>query len=480
MTLPLLWNHQREAIERATNRFALFFDPGTGKTRTAIELHKRQHYYMGLSTDKYQMNPVSPGRTIIFAPLNVCRNWEKELALYLDVPYAVFLVAGQSKAIKKKTLQAFCESPKSWHVFLICNTECLRSKEYLSLLMQSGATFIIADEAHQFKTPNSLQTKGLISICDSVEYVYLLTGTPAPQGEMDLWSTFYLLNITKDSFYVWRKKHFMDKNERRRGMRNYWPEYTVTPKARAHFQQLLEKCSMTARKSECLDLPPLLRTVIYAEMSPAQKRNYDTMKEYLFAIDEQGEELNASNVLVRTMRMQQILAGCTQSDNPRLQALSAAIEKTNGAQFIIWTIFEDTYDDLRKLLEASGILYGELTGRTKSDLRQWYMDEFQAGRIRALIANPKAGGVGVNLTAASYSIHYTRSFSLVDDLQCEARNYRGGSERHESITRIDIVTPDTIDEEISKALAEKKTVQDFIMGLKNGNTKTETRRKVAA
>ena len=75
----------------------------------------------------------------------------------------------------------------------------------------------------------------------------------------------------------------------------------------------------------------------------------------------------------------------------------------------------------------------------------------------------------MNLTAASYSIHYTRSFSLVDDLQCEARNYRGGSERHESITRIDIVTPDTIDEEIITALREKKTVQDFIMSIKERN-----------
>lgn len=234
--LPELWNHQKRAIEIAGNRFALFFDPGTGKTRTAIELLKR----------------ALTKKAIIFAPLNVCRNWVNELKLYGVGDCPVYLVAGESRAKKLQTLENYKHDDSG---ILICNTESLRSKEYLGLLQQSNAGLVIADESHQFKSPTSLQTKGLISLCDNarVKYLYLLTGTPAPQGEMDLWSTFYLLNVTKDSFYVWRKKHFMDKNERRRGMRNYWPEYVVTPKARAHFQSLLEKCSMTARKSECLD-----------------------------------------------------------------------------------------------------------------------------------------------------------------------------------------------------------------------------------
>lgn len=454
MTLPSLWNHQREALERAGKRFALFFDPGTGKSRTARELWQKA----GIP------------KAIIFAPLNVCRNWVNEL---VGIP--CHLVAGQSRAKKVSTLKDFISCRNG---ILICNTECLRSKEYLALLMQSGAEFIIADESHQFKTPTSLQTKGLIQLCDNkkVEYVYLLTGTPAPQGEIDLWSTFYLLNITKDSFFVWRKRHFQDKNERRRGMRGYWPEYKITEKSRQHFQELLSKCSMVAKKSECLDLPPVLRTVIYAEMSEAQKKQYDTMKEYLFAIDESGQELNASNMLVRTLRLQQILAGCTESDSPRLAALDAAIEKTSGEQFIIWTIFKETYNQIaERVYEKHGISCALLTGEQSPEDRYASIQAFQAGVLRCLIANPKAGGVGVNLTAASYSIHYTRSFSLVDDLQCEARNYRGGSERHERITRIDIVTADTIDEEITTALREKKSVQDFLMGLKKGTNGTERR-----
>lgn len=107
-----------------------------------------------------------------------------------------------------------------------------------------------------------------------------------------------------------------------------------------------------------------------------------------------------------------------------------------------------------------------LTGEQPPEQRHSTMGAFQEGKIRALIAHPKAGGVGVDLTAASCSIHYTKNYNLVDDMQCEARNYGSASVKYKSISRIDIIAENTIDEDITKALVEKKDVQDFIMGLK--------------
>lgn len=474
--LPALWTHQKTAIDRADNRFALFFDPGCGKSRTAIELYRRKVINRNLSASN---------KVLIFAPLNVCRNWQNELAEYLGAPYKVFLCAGGTKIQKTKVLEQFKSSVSGGHQFLICNIESLRSLVYRSHLAKCGASFVIVDESHNFKSPTSQQTKGLFTVVDSLKplHLYLLTGTPAPQGEIDLWSTFTLLGVTTLPFFVWRRKFFIDKNERRRGMRNYWPEYVPSAATKQHFRELLGQCSAVAKKSDVLlDLPPLLRTNIYAEMSGAQAKHYQTMLEYLFAVDTDGNELNAANMLSRTLRLQQILAGflgeTPVKDNPRLEALSSAIERTNGdinephrlygagEQFIIWTIFKATYNQIGGMLSDQGISYGLLTGNESAEQRHEYMEQFQAGKLRALIAHPKAGGVGVNLTAASYSIHYTRSFSLTDDLQTEARNYRGGSEIHQRITRIDIITPDTIDEEIVKALREKKSVMDFILGLK--------------
>ena len=458
--LAPLWHHQKEAIARAGERFALFFDPGTGKTRTAIEIYKLQKTCTGNT------------KAIIFAPLNVCRNWEVELKKYLGGPFTHYLVAGQTKAAKLRVLSLFSEEKTKEPQFLVCNIESLRGDEYVEAMIAARPQFIIVDESHNFKSHSSQQTKGLLELVRKSKpaNLYLLTGTPAPQGDIDLWSTFYLLGKTTDTFFVWRKKYFEDKNERRRGTRNYWPDYQVTAKSQAIFQQWLSECSAVAKKDEVLDLPPYLRTTLYAEMSAEQKRHYETMEEYLFAIDAEGNELNASNVLVRTLRLQQILAGFIGEmpikENPRLDAIEAAIEKTNGEQFIIWTIFKGTYRDIARKLDDLGITFAKLTGEESATERFDNMNAFQNGDIRCLIAHPKAGGVGVNLTAASYSIHYTRSFSLTDDLQAEARNYRGGSERHSRITRIDIVTPNTIDEDITEALYQKKSAQEFIMGLR--------------
>lgn len=481
-TFPPLWQHQQLAIEKASdpktgNRFALFFDPGCGKSRTAIELFKKNvKYYKfqpvcasAVRSDKEGKSHAAYMKAIIFAPLNVCRNWENELEEYLDVPYQTFLVAGQTKSKKLITLQEFRDAPSLKHSFLICNIEALRSKEYRALISKCGATFMIVDESHNFKTPTSLQTKGLFEVVHSLKpkFLYLLTGTPAPQGEIDLWSSFVLLGKTKDNFFVWRKRYFDDKNERRRGTQGYWPDYRIRATSKEYFRKLLLECSVSAQKNQVLDLPPLLRTNIYAELGPEQKRHYETMKEFLFAVDKEGNELNASNLLSRTLRLQQILAGflgdVPVKENPRLDALDAAIQKTQGEQFIVWTIFKATYKQLGERLKVN---FGLLTGEQSAEERFNTMEEFQAGKIHALIAHPKAGGVGVNLTKASYSIHYTRNYSLVDDLQTEARNYRGGSEIHERITRIDIITPDTIDEDITTALREKKSIQDFILGLK--------------
>lgn len=460
--LPELWTHQKRAIEIAKNKFALFFDPRCGKTRTAIELFKKQ-----MDWSK---------RILVVAPLNVCRTWKDELGKYLGaegVDFRCTIVSGQTKTAKLKLLESYCNTANGDEPhFLIVNTECFRSKEYRNLLAKAHCSFVIVDESHNFKSPTSLQTKGLFDVLGYLKpaYLYLLTGTPAPQGEMDLWSTFKLLGVTNLPFFVWRKKFFDDKNARRAGTNGYFPDYVIRKECKEEFQRLLASVSITAKKADVLDLPPLVRTSVYCELTPTQRKHYDTMEEWFFAADSDGNELNATNILSKTLRLQQILSGfigdAPIQDNSRLEALKYAIEQTNGEPFIIWTIFKPTYKQLAGVLDNLGITFGMLTGEQPPEQRHSTMGAFQEGKIRALIAHPKAGGVGVDLTAASCSIHYTKNYNLVDDMQCEARNYGSASVKYKSISRIDIIAENTIDEDITKALVEKKDVQDFIMGLK--------------
>jgi SNF2 family DNA or RNA helicase len=114
--------------------------------------------------------------------------------------------------------------------------------------------------------------------------------------------------------------------------------------------------------------------------------------------------------------------------------------------------------------------YVELTGETKNADKFKNMELFETDpSIKVLIGAPGAGGIGVNLVSAKYSIWYSRTFNLEQDLQAEARNHRGGSEIHDKVTRYDIVCKGTMDEVILQALYKKNQIKDEILSLKESD-----------
>jgi SNF2 family DNA or RNA helicase len=88
--------------------------------------------------------------------------------------------------------------------------------------------------------------------------------------------------------------------------------------------------------------------------------------------------------------------------------------------------------------------------------------------VRVYLGNASSGGIGVNLTVSDYSIYFSRDFSLESDLQSESRNHRGGSEIHEKITRIDLVTEGTIDQIVLERLANKEALGESLLSALRG------------
>ena len=112
-----------------------------------------------------------------------------------------------------------------------------------------------------------------------------------------------------------------------------------------------------------------------------------------------------------------------------------------------------------------GRTYVELHGEISHKDRETNLTAFRGDpNVTVMIANQGAGGVGINMVEASYAIYYSKGFKLEDDLQSEARNYRGGSEVHDKVTRIDIVAAGTIDELITEALHSKQQIGNEILG----------------
>ena len=183
--------------------------------------------------------------------------------------------------------------------------------------------------------------------------------------------------------------------------------------------------------------------------------------------------------LVKLLRLQQIVSGFVKledigekthlfEDAPRSKVLKELLEEiTPDNKVIVWAKFKQNYEQIRVVCRQLGIKWVEIHGGISAkEKEQSILDFRNDSDVRVCIANQASAGTGVNLVEASYMIYFTRSFSLDDDLQSESRNYRGGSNIHEKITRIDLVSKDTVDEVILGALRNKKKIADIILDKK--------------
>lgn len=468
--LPKLWAHQEEAIERAGDYFALFMEPGTGKTATTINILRKQYA-------KHKI--VLP--TLILCPPVVISNWRAEFLKYSKIKADKILpLVGTGK--ERAELLRSC-SPNT---IVITNYESLNMPELfeeMKRFLQMHPSCLILDESHKCKDITSKRTKRSIELADIADYRYLLTGTPILNDLMDIFSQFRILDRGErfgKNFFSFRARFFEDKNRAMPASR-YFPLWRPIPGAEKKIKEIIAPVSMHVEKSKCLSLPPLVKKTIEISMSKEQARMYEQMRRDLVATintEGSGERHSIAELAItKALRLQQIVSGHIRvdgingeddktiqiRDNPRKEALRQLLEDLAPYhKVLVWAVFHANYDDIRDACLSLDIEFAELHGQVSNrddQIHRFNTDE----KCRVLIGHPGSGGIGVNLVAASYSIFYSRSFSLEFDIQAEARNYRGGSERHESITRVDLVTPNTIDELVLKALASKQALSQSVL-----------------
>jgi len=473
MELPELWDHQKTAIQRASNRtyFGLLMEPGTGKTRTMLEILR------GLYNGERRVL-----HTLIFAPPVVLTNWAAEIARYTKIPAdKVVVLSGPGPRRRKALAQARINHPTGF--IAISNYEGLVSvKDLFADFKSWKPEVLILDESHKVKTHNSKRTKKAIELGDLARYRYILTGSAILNSAMDIWSQFRVMDrgaIFGGNFWAFRATYFIDKNASMPKDR-YFPDFVLRPGALERIEKAIHTNAMIVKKEECLDLPPLLRQVLKVPLSPEQARHYKEMRDELITF--LGDKAcTAQLAITKALRLQQIVSGHVPvlgdtpdqdethyfKDTPREEALEELLENLLGNpkhKVIIWSCWRATYPVIRMVCERLEAQYVELTGDTPGAKREEAVERFRTDpKCQVLIGNQSAAGIGINLVEAQYMIYYSRNFRLEDDLQSEARNYRGGSEQHQKITRYDLVAQETIDEEIQDALARKQAIGEALL-----------------
>lgn len=470
-----LWQHQVDAIRFSTtvNDMGLLFEQGTGKTRTLIEIIRRRFAVKGRVM-----------RTLILAPPIVLYNWREEFKMFSKIPQNDIIILTKSAVRRRKDFLEAVGEALQYNKIIITNYEAMEMDELYELIRMWRPEILVCDESQRVKNPSSIRAKKVSFLADETEHNYILTGTPILNNPMDIFMQYRILDrghLFGKNFFSFRANYFEDANSDRKNKQGYYPKWVCIPEK---YEELTHKIYTKAKrvlKADCLDLPPVVRQVVMCDLSPEQAKMYKEMyNDYITFIDTKSGEpqaVVAQQAVVKLMRLQQIVSGFAKDENdtihriaanPRLTVLKQLLEDiTPQHKVIVWAVFKENYRMIADLCTSLGIGYAELHGGLSTLDKKNEVDRFKSdASVRVMIANQGAGGVGINLVEASYSIYYSKGFKLEDDLQSEARNHRGGSEIHEKITRIDIVAKGTCDELITMALKDKQTIADQILNWK--------------
>lgn len=470
------------------------FDPmGTGKTGQVISTLRSLELLHSQG-----LKPINPYPALIVAPNSVKRSWADQYKLWLPGAEHKNVIDFGNDA---KTRRHAIEEMKDGGDVLIVNWEGLHSNSrhapYGSIKVSKGNrepgplnaiewNTVVADEAHRAKNPDAKQTRALWFLRNGARYRFALTGTPMANSPADLWALL---------FFLWpeefpSKSKFID----RYCLVGYgdWGGMDVLgldPEARAEFDQVTRHLWRRTPKEVALpNLPPKVPFLRMCTMKPKQAKQYKEMMEnMLVEIEETGEVIVASNPLARMTRLLQF-ASATGTLNPEDNTVGLTAPSCKVDQlFIEIEDIEDheqivVFAQSRKLIELCQMeidkrvkpakttseerrrySYGMITGKQSVDERANNVDAFQRGDLRIMLCTLAAGGVGITLTAANTMIFLQRSFSLIDNEQAEGRCHRIGSEIHESINVIDIVSEGTLDEHVRTVSGLKaESLEDLI------------------
>lgn len=467
------WGHQRTAFNRAVPQraFGLFFEMGAGKTMTAINILRA---WMG--KEKRVL------RTLVLGPPIVVQNWKREFETHSRIGKQVFCLEGPGKKRLEGLLKHGFDASvmtRQGAVF-VTNYESLLMKDLHAMLYKWQPEVIVFDESHKLKNPTAKRTKLATALADVAQYRLILTGTPILNTPMDIFSQLRVMDggqLFGRNFFSFRAEYFYDKNA---GMPKdkHFPLWLPREGSLDKMNAKIKPVSMVVKKQDCMDLPPLVRQEIPVELSKEQTKLYEAMKKDFIAYVN-DKACVAQLAITKALRLQQIVSGFVTlegenggertnvaiKDNPRALALRDLLEDiTPTAKCLVWAVFRENYGAVRAVCEDLGIQFVEVHGEVPAAKRQAAVDAFNTDpNIKVFLGHPGSAGIGINLVAAPYSIFYSRTFSLEQDLQAEARNYRGGSEIHEKVTRFDLVAKGTIDEVITAKLAAKIDISDKVL-----------------
>ncbi|MDD1620491.1 MAG: DEAD/DEAH box helicase [Methylococcaceae bacterium] len=391
------------------------------------------------------------GPALIVAPTSVCMNWENEARRFAPTLNPVVLGTSDRQRLMDN-LAPFD--------LLICSYGLLQQEQVAEMLAQIRFQTVILDEAQAIKNIATRRSRGAMNL--QAEFKVIMTGTPLENHLSELWNLFRFINPGLLGSLEQFNRRFVGPIERDR-----------SAEARYRLKKLIQPFILRRTKTQVLqELPPRTEIPIYVELSAEEMAFYEALRRESLAI------LTTANVQPGQKQLQ-ILAAITKLRrsccNTRLANADVVLPSSKLAAFgeivdelldnkhkaLVFSQFVDHLQLIKDYVERRGIAYQYLDGGTPAKERQKRVDAFQRGEGELFLISLKAGGVGLNLTAADYVIHMDPWWNPAVEDQASDRAHRMGQQRPVTIYRL--VAKQTIEEKIVALHSHKRDLADSLL-----------------
>lgn len=399
---------------------------------------------------------------LIIAPTSILFNWQREIEKFTpEINYLIHYGTKRSRDVRKLRKKA------------LILTSYGHLRRDVTFLKDINFHYIVLDESQNIKNPHSDTAQAARNLQSANRLA--LTGTPVENNTMDLWSQFSFLSPGLLGAQGFFKENFMRPIEKDQN------EQVASTLKKIIFPFILRRTKDEVVK----ELPPKIENVIYSPMSEEQQNIYNKVRDsYRNAI---VEDISSKGLGKSTMR---VLEGLTklrqvachpflvdknfEHEAGKFEALKLMIEEiiSENHKVLVFSQFVKMLSVMREYLDEQAIEYSYLDGSTKD--REGAVNKFQDEEdIRIFLISLKAGGVGLNLTAADYVIHYDPWWNPAVEMQASDRAHRIGQTK--KVFSYKLIAKDSVEEKILQLQQQKKALVQKLITTEGGFFKSLTK-----
>ena len=438
-----LFKHQRQCLDIAEthDRYGFFLDTGTGKTAVGLNLVRLKN-----------------AKTIVVLPLRVILAWLEDASNFTP---ELRVKSGWAKTAAKKRSAIQADD----YDILLVNPDTFRSHE--QIISEQDFDMLIFDESSLLKNHTSKITKAITRFAKNLCFVYLMSGTPAPNNLMEYWSQMEIIDPTCLQGSYWTVQN------------RYWIKpradcpWLLVPRKKGFEEDFMKKVglkSVSIKKADCLDLPDQIYKKEYVTLSPKQDKTYKTMLED-WIVENEDSVTVASNQLSQLMKLRQITAGFMYDENGtpiyqgkgKIEALLEILEENKGRQCLVFGQFRHEIDTIVEKLTEKKISCDKIYGGVDLKKSSEIITDFKSGECQVLVAHPKSVGHGLTFVNCDLTVWTSLDYSYETFYQANQRTHRYGQKNN--TTHICLIAPHTIDEMIYRAVVGKEEMSNMLLDM---------------